>query len=364
MLNIKTPTLVLDLGICRQNIRQMNVKANESKAFFRPHFKTHQSAAIGEWFREEGISAITVSSVSMAEYFANHSWKDITIAFPVNLLELDKINELASRIQINLLVESEETANFLSKKLLASCGFFIKIDTGYHRTGIDSGDIVLIDKVLKSANPAKLHFKGFLTHSGNSYHAKNKAELQQISQHTTNELLKLKKKYQAKFPNLILSVGDTPTCSQLQIPEGIDEIRPGNFVFYDVMQFALGSCLLENIAVALVCPVVAIHTNRSEAVIYGGAIHLSKEHASLLPYPGPIFGLAVSWDGNKWDTGNLLGFVKALSQEHGIIKITKTDCRLKPGDLVAILPVHSCLTGQLMRKYYTLDGEVIETLNS
>jgi D-serine deaminase-like pyridoxal phosphate-dependent protein len=299
----------------------------------------------------------------MAEYFANHSWKDITIAFPVNLLELDKINELASRIKINLLVESEEIANSLSKKLLASCGFFIKIDTGYHRTGIDSVNIVLIDKVLKSANSAKLHFKGFLTHSGNSYHAKDKAELQKISQHSTNELLKLKKQYQAEFPNLILSVGDTPTCSQLLIPEGIDEIRPGNFVFYDVMQFALGSCTLENISVALVCPVVAIHTNRSEAVIYGGAIHLSKEQTSLLPYPEPIFGLAVSWDGNKWDTANLLGFVEGLSQEHGVISLTKTDCNLKPGDLVAILPVHSCLTAHLMQKYCDLEGNRIETMN-
>jgi len=364
MLNIKTPTLVLDTEICRQNIRRMVEKANKSKTFFRPHFKTHQSAAIGEWFRVEGISAITVSSVSMAEYFAKNGWKDITIAFPVNLLEIDEINELAYHIQLNLLIESEETALFLSKKLLASCGFFIKIDTSYHRTGIDPADILLLDKVIQSANPAKLHFNGFLTHSGNSYHAKNREELEQISQHTACELLKLKKHYQPEFPKLIISIGDTPSCSQLSIPEGIDEIRPGNFVFYDVMQFALGSCLLENIAVALICPVVALHSNRSEAVIYGGAIHLSKEQASLLPYPEPIFGLAVSWDGNNWYTSKLLGYVKTVSQEHGVISLTNDDSNLKPGDLVAILPVHSCLTGQLMRKYYSLDGEVIETMNS
>ncbi|MDQ1351629.1 MAG: hypothetical protein QG657_1934, partial [Acidobacteriota bacterium] len=47
---------------------------------FRPHFKTHQSAQIGQWFREMGVSAITVSSVDMALYFAQHGWTDITIA--------------------------------------------------------------------------------------------------------------------------------------------------------------------------------------------------------------------------------------------------------------------------------------------
>jgi D-serine deaminase-like pyridoxal phosphate-dependent protein len=185
-----------------------------------------------------------------------------------------------------------------------------------------------------------------------------------IQQNASENLLKLKKHFQPQFPGLILSVGDTPTCSQLPAVKGIDEIRPGNFVFFDVMQFALGSCKLEDIAVALVCPVVSVHFNRMEAVIYGGAVHLSKEHTSLLPDQQSIYGLAISWDGEKWDTANLLGKVSSLSQEHGILSLTQAGCNLKPGDLVAILPVHSCLTANLMRKYLTLDGEIVETMNS
>ena len=130
------------------------------------------------------------------------------------------------------------------------------------------------------------------------------------------------------------------------------------------MQFALGSCRLEEIAVALICPVVAMHPNRMEAVIYGGAVHLSKEQTLLTPAPDPVYGLAISWDGKNWDTGNILGKVSALSQEHGIISLTQAGCNLKPGDLVAILPVHSCLTANLMKRYYDLNGEVIETMNS
>jgi D-serine deaminase-like pyridoxal phosphate-dependent protein len=149
----------------------------------------------------------------------------------------------------------------------------------------------------------------------------------------------------------------------LPVDSGIDEIRPGNFVFYDVMQFALGSCKLEDISVAVVCPVVAIHHNRQEAIIYGGAVHLSKEQALLPPNPETLFGLVVNWDGKSWNICNLLGKVSSLSQEHGIIKLTQQGCNLKPGDLVAVLPVHSCLTANLMRKYLTLDGESIETMN-
>jgi len=363
MLNIKKPTLLLNSDICKRNIRGMSDKAFEQNVFFRPHFKTHQSAAVGEWFREAGVNAITVSSVSMARYFADHGWKDITIAFPANILEIDEINQLASAINLNLVLESEETATFLTEKITSDCGFFIKIDTGYHRTGIDSSNVLLIDKVLQAGKSPKLNFRGFLTHSGNSYHARDKEELVRIQQYASENLLRLKKHYRLDYPDMIISVGDTPTCSQLPAAKGTDEIRPGNFVFFDVMQFALGSCKLEDIAVALICPVVAIHPNRQEAVLFGGAIHLSKEQALLPPDPVPFFGLAVKWDGNNWDTNQLLGKVSSLSQEHGILSLTQAGFNLKPGDLVAILPVHSCLAANLMRKYLTLEGVVFPTMN-
>jgi len=364
MLKVKKPTLILNSDICKSNISNMALKARDQNVIFRPHFKTHQSANVAEYFREEGVTAITVSSVAMAQYFAKNGWKDITIAFPVNLLEIDEINELASIIQIHLLIESEDSAVFLTKNLTGSCGFFIKIDTGYHRAGIEASNLYLINNILQVSKSSKLHFEGFLTHSGNAYHVKDRAELLEIQQNTAEKLLRLKKHYQPEYPDIILSVGDTPTCRQLPITSGIDEIRPGNFVFFDVMQFALGSCVLENIAVALVCPVVAMHHSRQEAVIYGGAVHLSKEQTSLLPDPEPIYGLVVSWDGTNWDTSTLLGKVSSLSQEHGIITLTQQGCNLKPGDLVAVLPIHSCLTANLMRKYLTNDNEVFETMNS
>lgn len=364
MIKVKKPTLFLNNGICKSNITTMASKAREQNVIFRPHFKTHQSATIAVWFTEEGVTAITVSSVTMASYFADNGWNDITVAFPVNILEIDEINRLASVIKLHLLIESVETAKILVEKLRSKCGFFIKIDTGYHRAGVEATNVSTINAILKSSLSPFLYFEGFLTHSGHAYHVKDQAELSAIQQNTSEKLLMLKKKYQTQYPDIILSVGDTPTCSQLPIKSGIDEIRPGNFVFFDVMQFALGSCTLENIAVALVCPVVAIHHDRKEAIIYGGAIHLSKEKALLPPDPEPIYGLAVSWDGNNWDTNTLLGKVISLSQEHGILALTQQGCNLKPGDLLAVLPIHSCLTANLMRNYLTLDGETIETMNS
>ncbi len=78
---------------------QMAQKAKAHNLIFRPHFKTHQSAEIGNWFKDEGVNKITVSSVQMAEYFAESGWKDILIAFPVNIRETEQINRLASKIK-------------------------------------------------------------------------------------------------------------------------------------------------------------------------------------------------------------------------------------------------------------------------
>ena len=114
---ITQPTLIVNEAICRENIQKMAAKAKRNGVIFRPHFKTHQSSSIGEWFRDEGVRAITVSSVKMAENFSKNGWKDITIAFPVNILEIHAIDQLAAKIKLTLLVDQIETVNYLNDQL-------------------------------------------------------------------------------------------------------------------------------------------------------------------------------------------------------------------------------------------------------
>ena len=80
---------------------------------FRPHFKTHQSAYIGQWIKDKGIEKCTVSSVKMAEYFAAHNWEDILIAFPVNIREASAINGLAESINLQILIYDIDSLNQL-----------------------------------------------------------------------------------------------------------------------------------------------------------------------------------------------------------------------------------------------------------
>lgn len=330
----------------------MSAKAKKNNIIFRPHFKTHQSAQIGEWFREYGTSKITVSSIEMAVYFSDHGWNDILIAFPVNLLEITAINSLAKKIRLQLLVDSHESVQFLKKHLSYEVGIYIKIDTGYHRSGLDAENKEEVLKLAKEISEAtRLNFIGLLTHSGHTYDAKSKKQIQDIFNDTDEKLIALKLMLQSNGRNPIISIGDTPSCSIVPDFKNADEIRPGNFVFYDLMQLYLGVCSADDIAVRMACPVVSKNKTRKEIIIYGGATHLSKEFA-IDSNGQKHYGLVT-----KGGFGNPIQdcFVSSLSQEHGVVKLSEEYFNeLNIGDLIEIIPVHSCLTANLNKSLYSI----------
>jgi D-serine deaminase-like pyridoxal phosphate-dependent protein len=362
---ILTPTLLLDKAKCLKNIHKMAAKASKNGILFRPHFKTHQSHEVGRWFRDADVQAITVSSFSMAEYFAADGWQNITVAFPVNILEIERINHLAATIQLNLVVESIETLQFLNQHLLHAVTIFLKIDAGYQRTGIEVNDTIYVQQLLDFIkNTKNLEFTGFLAHSGHSYKARSQTQILKIHEESKARLTQLKNNFLPEYPNLMLSIGDTPTCSIAEDFGFADEIRPGNFVFYDVTQSLIGSCKLADIAVALACPVVAIHPNRNEIVVYGGGVHLSKDRVNFMDAQQAFYGYLAGFKAHKKDGWNVLpkeNYVKSLSQEHGIIRASDNLLNATQiGDILLILPVHSCMTADLLRRYQCLDGEIIE----
>ena len=372
MKNIIKPTLLLDKARVIGNIDRMLEKARKSGVRFRPHFKTHQSASVGDWFKQRGVESITVSSLDMAGYFAQHGWKDILVAFPVNILEIDKINALAGNFHLHLLVESLETVWFLEEHLDEGneVSVWIKIDTGYRRTGLEYCQFKRIVEVARRITDAKnLRLRGILTHAGQTYQARSKSGIEAIYMETVNRMRAVQAELEAKgFEKIEISIGDTPSCSVVKDFSAVDEIRPGNFVLYDVTQFTIGACREQEIAVAVACPVVAKHAERRELVIYGGAVHFSKEGISVSPGAAPIYGYVAGpilkpgqeLSESGWGTRLEQTTVTRLSQEHGIVQTCEAVWQqIQIGDILLVLPVHSCLTVNLLRKFQTLDGEIV-----
>jgi len=354
--SITSPTLLLDEVRCRRNIRRMAHKAQKFGLSLRPHAKTHQSLGVARWLREAGVSRLTVSSPAMAEYFAAGGWTDLTLAFPLNLRALDTLLALAARIHLQLVVESPDHLQALRARATQPLDLFLLVDTGAGRTGLRPEQLELARQMVATMEgEAHLRFAGLLTHAGHSYHARGPEAIGRVHRQSLETLRTFAQGLPAAPP--ILSVGDTPCCSTQTEYEGIHEIRPGNFVFYDLMQARIGACRPEDIALGMACPVTALHPERREAVLHGGAVHLAKD-ALQDDCENLIYGMAVAWTADGWDAGRVLGYVRRLSQEHGILELRPEAMpALRMGELVCVLPVHACHTADAVKSYLSLGGE-------
>jgi D-serine deaminase-like pyridoxal phosphate-dependent protein len=342
---------VVDEARAVRNIERMQHKAQRAGALLRPHFKTHNSHAVGRLFRDRGVRHITVSSVEMAEYFSRDGWDDITVAFPVNLRAVECLRELAARCSLGLLVDSVQLVERLVAQRVAGARLWIDVDTGYGRTGIPVADAGAIRDVGEAVAAAPgLELAGLLTHAGQTYDASGRREIAAIWSAALDGLTaRAGELAAAGFGEVGVSVGDTPGCSLVDDLTGPSEIRPGAFVFNDLQQLRLGSCTADDLAFVVACPVVAAYPERSEVVVQGGAVHLSKDSvldAGGDPFYGAVMDVADGW--SLVDPNDAR--VVSLSQEHGVIRGRAQALQgIEAGDLVHIVPAHACLAANSLQ---------------
>ena len=355
---IASPTLLIDEKITRVNLEKMALKAQQGGKKLVPHWKTAQSRTVGDWAKDYGIREVTASSISLAEYLCGQGWDSIHIAFPFNIREISRLNRLAAKQNISVQVVNAATAKALADALTEEVSFFVELDAGYGRTGIQASQEAELEEILTHASRSKhLKFKGFYIHPGHTYYGK---DTQKIHEESQDALARMKAKYLNRYPTLVTRLGDTPGCAVMEDFGTVDELGPGNFVFFDLMQVQLGSCSKEDIAVCLAVPVVDIRKDRKEILIHGGGVHLAKD-VLIQPDGTKNFGEVVLLTEKEWSIPSHYSFVKSISQEHGIIQASEELLHsVKVGDLLGILPVHSCMTADAMGSYLSLNGQKID----
>jgi D-serine deaminase-like pyridoxal phosphate-dependent protein len=350
--DITTPAFLVDHAILKKNCDAMREKARRSGVFFRPHVKTHKTPAIASMQFGAATGPITVSTLAEAEFFARNGYDDITYAVPISPDKLDRATNLAYQIKrFNLLIDSFEALKALEEfhsTRETVFDVFLKVDCGYHRAGVDPDSPESIRLAQAMAKSPAIRFQGLLTHAGHSYNSRNPEEIRKVASEETSALTRFRGRLDKKLNRLVRSTGSTPTASIVDEFQNTDEVRPGNYVFYDVFQARIGSCTLAQCAVSVLATVIGSYPQHKHLLVDAGALALSKDLG-----PDHIdreCGYGIVCD---LELHTLPLKLTVLSQEHGRIEAEpEIIARYPVGTRLRILPNHSCLTAAMYGVYH------------
>lgn len=360
--NLKTPSLLLDVDRVKKNAERISDIATGNGARLRPHIKTHKCVEVARIQTAGHDGAITVSTLAEARDFSTHGFADITYAVPIERGKFDEcVDIIRGGVKLNLLTDDAETVKQLDEaagRAGVKFDVFVKIDCGTHRVGVEPHTAEAVDIPRQLFDAKNLHFGGILTHAGHSYDVKTVDEIKAVARHERDVMVE----HAAKLRGLgievpTVSIGSTPTINHIDHLDGVDEVRPGNYIFFDNYQATLGSCGFDDCALTVLAAVVHRDASRRKIVIDAGGIAMSKDRGPVGLDPACGYGRVLYLDGV--DTGLRLD---TLSQEHGVIHAADDAAfnRFKIGDRVRILANHSCMTAAQHTHYNILEnGEIV-----
>ncbi len=362
--DLKTPCAIVDLDRLERNAAAMAERVRRLGVRLRPHVKTHKCVEAARIQTAGQFGGITVSTLAEARAFADAGFADITYAVPPALDRLDELADLHRRVdRFTLLVDHPHTLAEL-ERLAGARGLrfstLVKVDCGLHRVGVDPEDAAAVDLAAALHGSPHLELVGVLTHAGHAYRCEDREEVRQVAIHERHVVVSFAERLRASGVGVgEISLGSTPTVVAADDLSGVTEVRPGNYLFFDVFQAAIGSCHLHEAAFSVLASVIGVYPARNEFVVDAGALALSKDPGPVHIDPGCGYGAVVTPDEQR-----LLPTltVRTLSQEHGVIASDDPlEERWRPGELVRILPNHSCLTAACFDRFHVVRGsEVVD----
>lgn len=282
---------------------------------------------------------------------------------------------------------------------------FIKIDTGYHRAGVQKDassfqDIIHIIKTdLEPSGSGQL--RGFYSHAGHSYGGDSEeAALELLAQEIERSAAAATMAVgdHARDKRFVLSIGATPTATSVQslldtdptssgnskLQEQVQklkkmiaevkrtftiELHAGVYALLDLQQLATRAQPrkgMANLGLSILAEVASTYPDRDppEVLIAAGSLSLGREPCKS--YSG--WGIVGDWGmpfPNDNEAGHSGWIVDRVSQEHGILREESppaTPSELRIGQKVRIWPNHACIAGAGFDYYFVVDSSSPENL--
>ena len=282
---------------------------------------------------------------------------------------------------------------------------FVKVDTGYHRAGVQT-DGTSFQGIIDSINAdfeasCNGRLVGFYSHAGHSYGGDSEeAALELLTQEIERSAAAAMNSVRDRWRDrrFVLSIGATPTATavrslldtaptasenpelqeQLQkLKKTIDEVKrsytielhAGVYALLDLQQLATRAQPRKDMAdlgLSILAEIASLYPDRSppEALIAAGSLSLGREPCKS--YSG--WGIVADW-GMPSHEANEAGrsgwMVDRVSQEHGILRKDSAQAaasELRIGQKVRIWPNHACIAGAGFYFYFVVDSSSQEHL--
>jgi D-serine deaminase-like pyridoxal phosphate-dependent protein len=347
---LDTPAVVVDLDVLERNVERMAEFAKAHGVALRPHAKSHKTLGIADRQRRAGSRGLTVAKLDEADAFLTAGFDDLFVANEV--VGIDKWRRLVAmqrRGSVAIGIDSIEAAEGLDR-ISGAAGIrvpvLIEVDSGLLRAGVQPGAATLA-LAQQLAGLRHLNLRGLFTHAGHAYGATSADEVKRIGRaegEVLGETANLLRAHGIACD--VVSVGSTPTALHAGAIPGVTEMRPGNYVFYDRMQVALGVATLDECSLTVLTRVIS-RPAADRAVLDAGAKTFALDRGA--------HGMeAVAGFGQDRQLGLV---IQRLSEEHGVAGVDGQAVHV--GDRLRFVPNHACTVTNLAEALIGVRGETV-----
>jgi len=350
--DIDTPALLVDLEAMEANLRRVADYTERHGLRLRPHTKTHKSPRIGRRQLELGAAGLTVAKVGEAEVMLDAAPSDMLVAYPViGHSKLERLMAVARRAHVTVSLDSLFAAQQLSEAAQAAgviVGVLAETDVGLGRVGVSPGR-ELVDLAQGIERLADLTFEGIAFYPG---HIKDNGAASMEALAALGGLIQsiLADFRREGIQARIVSGGSTPSLYHSHELAGLNEIRPGTYVYNDWNTVTSGACTPDECAAALLVTVVST-ARPGQIVVDGGSKTFSSDR--------------LTGSGAESTFGHVIEAPEArfhkMNEEHGYVDIRPCGRKFEIGERLRIIPNHICVAVNLHERVYGIrNGEVEE----
>lgn len=348
--DLETPAAVVDLDRLDANLGRAASYAATHGLALRPHVKTHKSPLVAERQLLAGARGLTCATPHELAVMSSVC-DDLLLAYPpVGAPRNRHLASLPARVELLVALDSARAIADLSETAAAThreIGVYVELDLGMHRVGVPSVDDAIALARLADTTRG-LSFAGIAFYPG---HVREPVQEQDRSLHALGEALEaaLSRFASAGLPAPVVSGGSTPTLWRTHEISGVTEFRPGTYVYNDRTTAVIGACDWNDCAFTVLATVVSTAVP-NQAVIDAGTKALGRE---------PVRGAEGEGFGQLLEHPEVV--VSRMSEEHGVLDLSRSDWRPEVGERVRVIPNHVCIVVHLNDLMYGVRGERVET---